>query len=216
MASRTALVAGAVGRRGEALLNRVLGSGDYAQVVALAEARMAVGLRGLQLASLEALPPISDAFILESDPGQPASRSFYGRDAAFVQVHVGNLLAISRAAVTSGARRIVLARPMPAWQQAGDFHRGLGDAAELALAQLPLESLVVMRPAPDTGNASRNLLERIASVYLSLQLLMAPRSIPLLTSEQLARAALEAMRGAEPGVTVIGADRIGQLLGAPP
>ena len=37
-APRVALVAGAVGRFGEALLNRVLGSGDYRMVVALAQA----------------------------------------------------------------------------------------------------------------------------------------------------------------------------------
>ena len=55
-AARTALVAGAVGRLGEALLNRVLASGDYRTVVALAQAPMALGVRGLALASLVDLP----------------------------------------------------------------------------------------------------------------------------------------------------------------
>jgi hypothetical protein len=213
---RTALVAGAVGRRGEALLNRVLGSGDYERVAALAEAPMALGVRALVLAPLDSLPALADAFILQSDPEQASSRSFYGRDAPFVQVHAGNLLAIAHAAVARGARRIVLISPMPAWQQVGDFHRGLGDATELALAQLPVESLVVLRPAPDTGRTARGLLERIAGVYLSLQLLMMPKSIPTLTSEQLSRAAIEAMRGASAGVTVLGAERIADLLGTPP
>jgi hypothetical protein len=214
--SRTALVAGAVGRRGEALLNRVLGSGDYDGVVALADAPMALGMRALRLAALESLPPLVDAFILESAPEQASSRSFYGRDAPFVQVHPGNLLAIASAAVAQGARRMVLVSPMPGWQQVGAFHRGLGDATELAVAQLPLESLVVLRPTPDSGRAARNLLERVASIYLSLQLLMMPKSVQSLTSEQLARAAIEAMRAATPGVRVIGADRIAELLGTPP
>ena len=216
MTLRTALVAGAVGRRGEALLNRVLGCGDYERVVALTEAPMAVGVRALQFAPLESLPPLGDAFILESAAGQASSRSFYGRDAPFVQVHPGNLLAIASAAVARGARRVVLVSPMPAWQQVGDFHRGLGNATELAVAQLPLECLTVLRPAPDSSRTARTILERVASVYLSLQLLMMPRSVPTLTSEQLARAALEAMRSAVPGVTVLGADRIAELLGTPP
>lgn len=216
MKPRVALVAGAVGRRGEALLNRVLGSGDYGQVVALADSPMALGLRGLQLAPLAALPALDDAFVLLGDPREAASRSFYGRDAPFVQAHADNLLAIARAAVAQGVRRMVLLSPVPAWQQVGDFHRGLGDATELAVAQLPLDSLVVLRPVKDSGDAARGLLERVARVYLSLQLLMMPRSIPQLTSEQLARAALEAVRGAQPGIAVFGADRIGELLGVPP
>lgn len=212
----TALVAGAVGRRGEALLNRVLASGDYREVVALADAPMALGVRGLRLAPLAALPPVDQAFVMVSEPGSQASRSFYGRDAPFVLVHQGNLLAVAQAAVAHGARRVVLVSPLPAWQQVGDFHRGLGDATELALAQLPIESLVVLRPVRDAARGARSLLERVAGVYLSLQLLMSPRSIQPLTSEQFARAALAAMRGAAPGITVRGADAIGELLATPP
>jgi hypothetical protein len=53
---------------------------------------------------------------------------------------------------------------------------------------------------------------RIAAVYVSLQMLMLPRSIEVLTSEKLARCALAAMRGARGGVQVIGADRLSSLL----
>jgi len=214
MTQPTALVAGAIGRRGEALLNRVLGCGDYAQVAVLADAPMALGVRGLQLATLAALPAAQDAFVLITDPDEPASRSFYGRDAPFVQVHDGNLLAVAHAAAARGVRRLVLLSPLPAWQQVGDFHRGLGNATELAIAQLPLQSLVVLRPLRESRTRAGGLLQRLASVYLSLQLLMAPRSLDQLTSEQLARAALEAMRAAAPGITVFPADRIGALLGA--
>lgn len=211
-----ALVAGAVGRRGEALLNRVLGSGDYCEVVALADAPMALGVRALRLAPLAALPSVDVAFVMVSEPGSQASRSFYGRDAPFVPVNQGNLLEVAQAAVARGVRRIVLVSPLPAWQQAGGFHRGLGDATELALAQLPIDSLVVLRPVSDAGRGARGLLERVAGVYLSLQLLMSPRAIQPLTSEQLARAALAAMRSAAPGIAVLGADAIGELLASPP
>jgi hypothetical protein len=211
MAARTALVAGAVGRAGEALLNRVLGSGDYAMVVAAAEAPMALGVHRLLLSSPDRLPPLDDAFVLLSDPDDEGSRSYYGRDAPFVQVHEGNCLQVARQAVAAGAKRLVLVVPTPAWQQVGHFHRGLGNATELAISQLPLDSLVILRPASQSARRGGNLLARLASVYISLQLLMLPKSVDVLTSEKLARCALAAMRHAHGGVEVIGADRLGAL-----
>lgn len=209
---RVALVAGAVGRRGEALLNRILGAGDYREVVALAGAPMALGVRGLSLAALDALPPLDDAFILLSEPGDTAARSFYGRDAPFVQVDADTCLEVARRAVACGARRLVLVSPMPAWQQVGRFHRGLANAAELAVAQLPLQCLVVLRPVRDPGGRAGGLVERLVAAYLSLQMLMLPKSLSALTSETLARCALAAMRRATPGLAVHGAEALAALL----
>lgn len=212
---RTALVAGAVGRRGEALLNRVLGCGDYAEVVALSQAPMAPGMRTLRLAGLEALPPIDDAFLLLSDPDDADARSFYGRDAAFLALTSANVLTVAQGAVAQGARRMVLLSPMPAWQQVGHFHRGLADASELAVSQLPLDSLVVLRPVREGRRPGGSLLERFVAVYLSLQLLMLPKSIEIMTSERLAQCALAAMRGAQAGVQVHAADGLTRLLAQP-
>jgi len=209
---RRALVAGAVGRQGEALLNRVLGAGDYADVVALAGAPMALGVRGLSLAAIDDLPPLDDVFILLSDPDDQWSRSYHGRDAAFVQVSADNCLRVAQAAVSAGAARLVLVSPMPAWQQVGHFHRGLANDAELALARLPLASLVVLRPVRESSARGGSLLQRIVAGYLSLQLLMLPKSIEMFTSEKLARCALAAMRQARAGLEVFAADTMGRLL----
>ena len=208
-------MAGAVGRLGEALLNRVLASGDYASVVALADAPMALGVRQLSLAPIGALPRIDDAFVALSDPAEADARSFYGRDAPFVQVHRGNCLQVAQRAVDAGASRLLLVSPLPAWQQVGPFHRGLGDETELAISQLPLASVVILRPVRDAKRPGGNLLQKVAAAYLSLQLLMMPRSIELMTSEKLARCALAAMRRARAGIEVVGADRIGALLEDP-
>jgi hypothetical protein len=56
--ARRLRVAGAVGRLGEALLNEALARGGYDEVVALSEgdATMNLGLRGLSLAPVTALP----------------------------------------------------------------------------------------------------------------------------------------------------------------
>ena len=212
MSARVALVAGAVGRRGEALLNRVLGSGDYASVVALADAPMALGVRSLALAGPDDLPRIDDAFLMLSDPDEAGSRSFYGRDAPFVQVHDGNCLQVAQRAAAAGATRALLVSPAPAWQQVGRFNPGLGNATELAIAQLPFRAFVVLRPVQPARRAVGNLLQRFAAAYISVQMLMMPRSLDVITSEQLARCALAAMRGAVDGVRVVGAQQLPALL----
>ncbi|GAA4408806.1 hypothetical protein [Quisquiliibacterium transsilvanicum] len=215
------LVAGAIGRIGEALLNRVLadeaGRGGVGgrPVIALAASPMAMGMRGLTLASMEALPPLDAAFLILNDSADAEARSFYGRDAPFVQVDELNCVHVARRAVESGARRLVLIAPMAAWRQIGKFHTGLADSVELELARLPLDSLVVLRPVRNSGRRGASLVERFVSVYLSVQLLMLPRTLEAITSEKLARCAAAAMRNARPGVTVFPADAIPGLLETP-
>jgi len=215
------LVAGAIGRIGEALLNRVLaeeaGRGGVGgrPVVALAASPMALGMRGLTLASLEALPPLDAAFLILNDSADGEARSFYGRDAPFVQVDELNCVHVARRAVESGAQRLVLIAPTAAWRQIGKFHTGLADSVELELARLPLDSLVVLRPVRNSGRRGASLVERFVSVYLSVQLLMLPRTLEAITSEKLARCAAAAMRNARPGVAVFPADAIPGLLETP-
>jgi hypothetical protein len=208
------LVAGAVGRLGEALLNEVIGRGGYADVVALAErdATMSLGLRGLSLAPLHALPPIDAVCIARSDPDAPGARSFHGRDAPFALVDTLAMPRIAAAAAAAGARRLVLIHPLPAWQQLSRLHLGLAGEAELQMAQMPFESVTVLRPLLQSGSAAGSLLQRIANVYMSLQFLMMPRSMPTLTSPQIARVAVDVLRQPEPGVRIMGAAQIDERL----
>lgn len=217
------LVAGAVGRIGEALLNRVLaeeagrghaGGRSARGVVALASAPMALGLSGLRLASLDDLPVLDSAFIVLNDSADGEARSFHGRDAPFVLVDELNCLHVARRAVECGARRLVLISPTPAWRQIGRFHVGLADSVELEISRLPLDSLVVLRPVRNSRRPGASLVERVVSAYLSVQLLMMPRSLEAITSEKLARCAVAAMRDARPGVSVFPADSISGLLEA--
>ena len=66
-----------------------------------------------------------------------------------------------------------------------------------------------MQPA---RRAAGNLLQRFAAAYISVQMLMMPRSLDVITSEQLARCALAAMRRAADGVRVFGAQQLPALL----
>lgn len=207
-AVRSAIVAGVVGRLGEAVLNHVLAVDDYAQVTALAHAPMNLGVRRLTLAGLDALPPADDLYLVLSDPDLPAARSFYGRDAAFTLLSPDNLGAVARAAAAAGTRRALLLSPLPAWQQMSRFHQGLSGDREMQLAALPFDALTVLRPVKAAGSAGGSLLQRVVHLYLSVQMMMIPRSIPTLTSDQLARAAVAAMRTAGSGVRILDAAAI--------
>jgi hypothetical protein len=208
------LVAGAVGRLGEALLNEVLARGGYAEVVALSEgdATVSLGLRGLAIAPLHALPSLDAVCIAQCDPDAPGARSFHGRDAPFVLVDPLAMPGIAAAAAAAGARRLVLIHPLAAWQQMSGLHLGLSGEAELRMAQMPFESVTVLRPLLQSTNAAGGLLRRVAGVYMSLQFLMMPRSMPTLTSPQIARVAVDVLRRSEPGVHIMGAAQIDERL----
>jgi hypothetical protein len=209
---RRLLVAGATGRLGEALLNEALARGGYDEVVALAEvdATMSLGLRGLALAPLHALPSLEAVLIAQSVADAPDARSYHGRDAPFVQVESARMPSIAQAAAGAGARILVLVHPLPAWQQLSALHLGLAGDAELSIARLPFDSVTVLRPVASSGGASGGWLQRVAHVYLSLQLLMMPRSLPTLTSTQVARVAIGLLREPARGVRVLGAAQLGE------
>ncbi len=212
---RRLLLAGAVGRTGEAVLNEALARGAWDEVVVLAEAgaSMALGLRGLALASLDALPPIADACLLPTrDPQAPGARSFHGRDAPFAVVDPLALPRIAAAIAAAGARRVALVHPLPVWQQLSRLHLGLAGESELAIARLPFESVTVLRPIAASADRGGAFLQRVAGIYLSLQFLMAPRSLPTLTSVQLARLVVDALRDARPGVSAVGAAELAERL----
>lgn len=209
---RVALVAGAVGRLGEALLNASLARGGYDRVVVLAEAPMALGIDGLELRGLDALPRLDDVLILVGQGNDPAERSFHGRDAPFVQVTADDAARVAGAASAAGARRLLVIRPSPAWQQMGELQRALGGADELALAQLPFESVFILRPVRTGPSPGGDWLRRLVNAYMSLQFVMMPRSIPTLTSEQVARAALAALRTSGPGTRVMLARQLAELI----
>ena len=208
---RRLLIAGAVGRLGDALLAEALSRGGYDEVVALADGdvTMSVGVRGLVLAPLGMLPPLDGVCIAQTlDPQAPDARSFYGRDAPFAMVTRESMLPIAAAASAAGARRLVLVDPLPLWQQVSQFHLGLSGEVELQIAGLPFEAVTVLRPLAQSGPAVGSWLQRVAHIYLSLQFLMAPRSLPTLTSAQVAQVAIDRLRTDEPGIRVLGAAQL--------
>ena len=211
-----ALVVGAIGRLGEAVLTQVLAHGNYARVYVLGQGNLSSTVRGLAVATLNQLPDIDDVYLIVSDADDPRARSYHGRDLRFEELTTANLVPVAKAAAHRGARRLVLLSPAPAWQQMSRFQQGLMNETESAIASLSYESVVIMRPVAQSKSAAGSVLQRAANFYLDLQLMMMPRSIPVLTSDQLGRAAVAAQRKAREGVTVYQAAEIEQLLNAVP
>lgn len=208
-----ALVAGAVGRQGEALLNAVLSFGGYSEVAVLTDQSVRLGIARLVTCTSHDLAPAQDMFMLIGGDGVNTKRSFHGRDAPFVELDEHTALALATRAVQSGVKRIVLLSASPSWQQFGAVHRGLSSPLERALSQLPISRFVVMHPVLEARSAGASLMQRFVNFYLSIQLLMVPRSVPTLTSVQIANAAVKSLAESQVhGVAVFSAADMGRLL----
>lgn len=197
---------------GEALLNAVLSRGGYKSVIALSDRVVDLGFKGLSALPLAEITWARDLFIVLAGDDHLEERSFHGRDAPFVQITTDNYRELTGAADRLGVARVVLIAPAPLWEQFGDIHRGLGSPIERALGELSLQRLVVLRPLRAPTSAGRSMMQKFVHFYLSIQMLMVPRSIPTLTSDQVARAAMNQMAGDQPGVTVLSASEIAQAL----
>lgn len=207
--SRTALLVGARGRLGEALLNELLAHPGYARVHVAAAAPIEGSIARLSAVPPQAWPAADDAFVCLQQPGEPFGRSYYGRDDVFEPADEQSLPDIGGRLARAGIRRVALVAPLAAFQQMSGAARTLAGETEWALVGLPLDTLVVLRPAreaaaPPTGSR----LQRFVRFYLGQLRYMLPRGYEPIASDALARATVRAMREAGAGLTVLGADRV--------
>lgn len=208
----SALLVGARGRLGEALLNELLAHPAYARVHVASTAPIGGSVARLSAAPPGAWPQADDAYVCLQQPGEPFGRSYYGRDDVFEPADDHSLPDIGRRLTGAGNRRIALVAPLAAFQQMSAAARTLAGEAEWALASLPLDTLVVLRPARDTtAPPAGSRLQRFVRFYLGQLRYMLPRGFEPIASEALARATVRAMREAGPGLTVLGADSVRAL-----
>ena len=209
---------GATGRLGESLLNAVIARGGYREIAVLTERPVNLATARLVSCTVEQLGEVAadDAFVLLADPTDAQSRSFHGRDAPFVLAHAGNAAGIAQAALAQRRlRRIALVSPMPAWHQFGSLRLALDGPVERAFSALPLETLVIARPVRAASSRGQGIAQRVANVYLSLQMLAMPRSIPALSAEQVARAVVNALARDVAGLSILSAVDLAALATAP-
>ncbi|KAF1702802.1 NAD(P)H-binding protein [Pseudoxanthomonas suwonensis] len=145
--ARIALVAGASGLVGRALVARLCADPGVAAVHALVRRPLELRHPKLQLhvvdfAALPALPAAGEAYLALG-----TTIAVAGSREAFRAVDFDASLAVARAALAAGVRRIGLVSAMGADPRSRVFYSRTKGELEQALSTLPLDALVVARPA---------------------------------------------------------------------
>ncbi len=167
-----ALVAGASGLVGGALVDRLLGSGDYSRIHLLS--RRALGMQSdrvrehlVDFERLEeasgAIGRVDHAFCCLGTTIRKA-----GSQAAFRRVDHDYVLAFGRLAANLGARSLVVVSSLGADPDSRNFYLRVKGETEGDLRQLDLVSLVIVRPSLLTGDRREfRPAERLGAVLLA-------------------------------------------------
>jgi len=184
-ALESALVVGASGALGSALLREALVAGRFQRVAALVAEPLASGVRGFVPLPAAALPSagkalgLALAFIVFE-----RERHSNGRDDAFVRPDPGSLRELAIHLREVGVRRLIVVVPHAPALLPQALKHGLASTDEGALAAMGFEHLVFVRAAQDAaGVRSGTPLDRFARWWLSQLRWMVP------SSEQPVRAA---------------------------
>jgi uncharacterized protein YbjT (DUF2867 family) len=206
---RTALLAGATGLIGRALLPLLLRSHASVEVLV----RRAVpglnddpkmNLRVVDFGNLrEPLPAIDDAFIALGTTIKVA-----GSQAAFRAIDFDAVIATAGAARKAGATRLAVVSALGAARNSGVFYSRVKGEMEAAVAALGFESVVIARPSLLAGDrAALGQPVRAGEVW-AMRLFapvmgLVPRTLRPIQAADVAEALVEAVREAKPGVRIL-------------
>lgn len=180
-----ALVAGAGGTLGSAVLEQALAGDRYGRVSALVTGPLTSALRGLKTATLDTLDAAEadTAFIVFE-----RARHANGRDEAFLRPQPQELLPLARALQRAGVRRLLVVVPHAPALLPQALKAGLATLDEADVAALSFEHLVFVRAAtgPVAGGAVRRGVGRFVDWWLSQLRWMVPQADQPLRSARLA------------------------------
>lgn len=194
----TALIVGAGGALGSALLAEALGTGRFAGVQALVTGPLASTLRGLvpvhaaELApGAEGRAPRADVALLVFERGRASN----GRDDAFVLPAPAELLPLARQLHAAGVRRLLVVLPHAPSMLPRALEQGFASHDEQAVAALGFEQLVFLRAAQDAvAAAGGGRVERFAAWWFSQLRWMVPQRQQALRAAVLARVVITLAR----------------------
>jgi hypothetical protein len=186
-APRRALVVGAGGTLGAAVLEQVLATRRFERVGALVEAAMQPAVHGfVALREDELAPFAADTALVVFD----RQRSANGREAAFVRPEPDRLLALAQRLQGVGVRRLIVAVPHTASLLPMALQQGLAGMDEAAVTALGFEQLVFMRMAQDAQDTpGLDAPRRLARWMLSQLRWMVPQREQPVRAETVARVA---------------------------
>lgn len=218
---RRALLVGASGLVGRALLMLLLDSPRYRRVHALLRRNLAdlpvhpkLATSVVDFARLPPLPPVDDVFIALGTTIKAA-----GSQAAFRRVDFDAVVDTARAGRAAGARRLLVVSALGADPGSRVFYNRVKGEMEQAVAELGYECVVIARPSLLLGDRSAlgqrpRLGEELAARLLRPVLGWVPQSVRPIAAEAVARALLRAALDAGPGVTVLASGEM-QVQSAP-
>lgn len=145
--SRKVLLAGATGLVGGLLLKGLLADESVSDVYAPVRRSLAIShpklhIQSVDFSALPTFPPVDEAYLALGTTIRIA-----GSQDAFRAVDFAASLAVARAAVQAGARRIGLVSAAGANARSAVFYNRVKGELEDALRQLKLEGLVIARPS---------------------------------------------------------------------
>jgi hypothetical protein len=170
---RTAVVAGAGGALGSAVLEQLLALGGFERVHALVIEPITPALRGFHPLPLDRLHPALgiDTGVIVFDRERHAN----GREVAFLRPQPADALALAQAMAAAGVRRLVMVWPHAPASLPEALKHGLATLDEHAIASLPFEQVVLVRSAQSQAVArAGSAPARLAAWVLSQLRFMVP------------------------------------------
>jgi uncharacterized protein YbjT (DUF2867 family) len=208
---RIALLAGATGLIGRALLPLLLARKQYRSVHVLLrraapdiEANAKLNVHQIDFARLPAdFARVDDVFIALGTTIKVA-----GSEAAFRQVDFHFVMNTARAARTAGATRLAVVSSLGADAKSRVFYNRVKGEMQAAIAQLGYESVVIAQPSLLLGDrAALGQPARRAEVWAQRLLgplgWMVPKGVRPIAAHTVADALLAAILDAQPGVRVL-------------
>ncbi len=212
---RTALLAGATGLIGRALLPMLHASPSYAHthvLVRRAPAGVAADARTtfhvVDFAQLPELPAVDDCYIALGTTIKVA-----GSQAAFRAVDFDYVVNAARAARTAGATRLAVVSALGANANASVFYNRVKGEMQAAIGALGFESVVIAQPSLLLGDrAAIGQPTRSAEVWVARLLAptmwLVPRTVRPIAATKVAAALLAATLEAQPGVRVLSSSQM--------
>ncbi len=205
MAESVALVAGATGLVGQALVRLLAGDPAWSEVRALVRRALPAGLSGPTV-----VPITVDYTKLDPPPAWTAADHVFcalgttirqaGSQEAFRQVDLDFPVALARAALARGARHFLLVSAVGASAESRVFYNRVKGEVEDAILGLGFRSVTIARPSLLLGQREATRLgEQIGKV---LGVLAPPRWKPV-EATSVARALVEAARRDLPGIRML-------------
>lgn len=177
--TRVALIAGATGLIGQAILTLLLADTRYSVVHVIARRTPGVQHPKLMVhvsATLTnwACPAVDDVYIALGTTIKVA-----GSKAAFKAIDKDSVMAIAAAAKTAGSTRLAVVSAMGANPQSGIFYNQVKGEMEAAVSQLGFETVIIARPSLLSGD--RDALKQPERVVEKLSLAAFKWLNPLIT-----------------------------------